>query len=246
MRLLQSLTRGLQVLDCLRTSTKPMRLTDIANELGIAKANASHLLHSLVAAGYVGKDKSRKYQATAKVHTKIHYKHSLDEIVSCKEAWRPVLEELVASTGECVHLAVLVKDQVWYIDKVESTLPLKVDHPVGALTPLHCTALGKAFLAFGTPPPSLNLARYTEHTITTNKELERDIVRSRERGYTQDNEEFSVGIRCAGGPIFDADGAIIAAISISGPTARISEDRLAELGQIVVAVIARQKKINSQ
>ena len=149
MRLLQSLSRGLEALDYIATRNEPVRLTDVADALGVDKSNASHLMKTLVASGYATQDTSRRYRPTGKITLQARREHSLAEIISTKEAWRPGLEKLVADTGECAHMAVLVNDRVWYIDKVDSPLPLKVDHPIGALSPLYCTALGKAFLAFG-------------------------------------------------------------------------------------------------
>jgi DNA-binding IclR family transcriptional regulator len=146
-----------------------------------------------------------------------------------------VLEGLVAQTGECAHLAVLVGARVWYIDKVDSLLPLKVDHPIGALSPLHCTALGKAFLAFGRARLPAEQPAFTPKTLTTRRALSDEIERTRGRGYAIDDEEFSHGIRCVARPIYDADGAMIAAIGVSGPSVRVTDARLHELGQIVAA-----------
>lgn len=237
MRLLQSLTRGLETLDYMRQQAAPVRLTDVAEALGVEKSNASHVLKTLVAAGYASQDESRRYGLTDKIAAEaVPAEHSLEDIVQCKEAWRPALEALVARTRECAHLAVLVKSRVWYIDKIDSTLPLKVDHPIGSLSPLHCTALGKAFLAFGDARPQLDLKPYTPSTITTMARLGVEIEATRKRGYAIDDEEFAPGIRCVARPVHDASGRMIAAIGVSGPSVRIDDKRLAELGQAVLSV----------
>ena len=233
MRLLQSLSRGLRALDYLGERAAPVRLTDVAHALGVEKSNASHILKTLVAAGYAEQDGGRRYRATDKIQMPERYHHSLEEIVACKEAWRPILEQIVATTGECAHLAVLVKARVWYIDKIDSTLPLKVDHPIGSLSPLHCTALGKVFLAFGAAEPELPLARYTAKTVVSTAKLRDEMRVTRARGYAVDDEEFAQGIRCVARPIFDTEGRLIAAVGVSGPTVRIDEDRLDELGEII-------------
>lgn len=233
MRLLQSLTRGLKALDILREAHGPMRLTEVAEALGVEKSNASHILKTLVAAGYAEQDGSRRYMA---VSASGRSGHSLSDVVACKVLCRPALESLVRQTGECAHLAVLVDDRVWYIDKVDSTLPLKVDHPIGSLSPLHCTALGKAFLAFGDARLPDDRARYTGQTITDAKALQTEIAATRNRGYAVDNEEFAPGIRCAARPVFDAQGRMIAALGVSGPSVRVDDARLAELGALVRSV----------
>ncbi|MGF6408740.1 IclR family transcriptional regulator domain-containing protein [Paraburkholderia sp. MM5482-R1] len=139
MRLLQSLTLGLEALTYLRTHRGPVRLTELASELEMDKSMAAHLLKTLVAAGYAAQDSNRRYLPSNGSQPGKPVQRTLEEVVAIKEAWRPALERLAASTGECTHLSVLVGSRVWYIDKVDSTLPLKVDHPIGALSPLHCT-----------------------------------------------------------------------------------------------------------
>lgn len=238
MRLLQSLTRGLEALDFLAARREPVRLTDIAEALGVDKSNASHLMKTLVAAGYASQDHARRYQPTDKIARPQEAGHSLIDIVSVKEAWRPALERLVAETGECAHMAVLVGERVWYIDKIDSTLPLKVDHPIGALAPLHCTALGKAFLAFGDAGVDGPLSAFTPRTLTTRRALDDEIARTRARGYSVDNEEFAPGIRCVARPIYDDGGRMIAAVGVSGPSVRVTDERLAELGRIVTSIPA--------
>lgn len=241
MRVLQSLSRGLEALDVLRNNGGSARLTDIALALGVEKPNASHLLKTLVAAGYATQDDSRRYVLTDKARAPEPAPdacHSLEDIVACKEDWRPALEQLVARTGECAHLAVLVDKRVWYIDKIDSTLPLKVDHPIGSLSPLHCTALGKAFLAFGDARDTGPLTGYTPKTITSAEALADEIDRTRARGYAVDDEEFAPGVRCVARPIMDAHGRMIAALGVSGPSVRVDDARLAELGEMVTSVTA--------
>ncbi len=233
MRLLQSLSRGLQTLDFLAEQAKPVRLTDVAAHLDVDKSNATHILRTLVASGYARQGDGRRYEATEKVTNAQTASHTAETIVSIREAWRPKLRKLTNETGECSHMAVLATSQVWYVDKIDSELPLKVDHPIGSLAPLHCTALGKAFLAFGGAEVNGKLESYTTRTLTTHKALESEITASRNRGYAVDDEEFTPGIRCVAGPVFDEHGAMIAAIGVSGPTVRIDDARFEELGMFV-------------
>ena len=235
MRLLQSLSRGLEALNYMSAQSGPVRLTDVAEALGVDKSNAAHLLKTLVAAGYAVQDDSRRYRPSDKLASRARTEHTLEEIVAVKEAWRGTLEALVTETGECAHLAVLVGPRVWYIDKVDSPLPLKVDHPIGALSPLHCTALGKAFLSFGAAQLPDEQPAFTARTLTTRRSLVEEIERTRDRGFSIDDEEFATGIRCVARPIYDEAGAMIAAIGVSGPSVRVTDARLHELGRIVAA-----------
>ncbi|MCB6180081.1 IclR family transcriptional regulator [Rhodobacter sp. Har01] len=235
MRLLQSLSRGLEALTYMTAQPGTVRLTDVAEALGVDKSNAAHLLKTLVAMGYAEQDDGRRYLPSGKLAGRVRTEHTLEEIVAVKEAWRGTLESLVTETGECAHLAVLVGLRVWYIDKVDSPLPLKVDHPIGALSPLHCTALGKAFLSFGHAQMPEDQPAFTPLTLTTRRALVDEIERTRARGYSIDDEEFARGIRCVARPIYDKSGAMIAAIGVSGPSVRVTDARLHELGRIVAA-----------
>jgi len=244
MRLLQSLSRGLEALNYMAAQPGAVRLTDVAEALGVDKSNAAHLLKTLVAMGYAEQDDSRRYRPSAKLAEAKRAEHTLEEIVSVKEAWRATLETLVAQTGECAHLAVLVGSRVWYIDKVDSPLPLKVDHPIGALSPLHCTALGKAFLSFGRAQLPEDQPAFTPGTLTTRRALAEEIERTRSRGFAIDDEEFAPGIRCVARPIYDGAGVMIAAVGVSGPSVRVTDDRLHELGRIVAA--ARKDELQEE
>jgi IclR family transcriptional regulator, acetate operon repressor len=232
MRLLKSLNRGLEALDFLMSKGEPVRLTDAATHLGVDKSNASHILRTLVAAGYAQQADGRRYGLGPRMfHAQ---KSELEDVVERREKFHDMLTGLVEVTRECAHMAVLVGTKVWYIDKIASPLPLKVDHPIGSLAPLHCTALGKAFLAFGNARDTGTLERFTARTITNATELQAEIEATRQRGYAIDNEEFSEGVSCVAAPIYDADGRMAAAIGLSGPVARNNPTRLAELGQLLL------------
>ncbi|MCP4382299.1 MAG: IclR family transcriptional regulator [Hyphomicrobiales bacterium] len=231
MRVVQSLQRGLAVLDYLADSTEPVRTSDIAAHFSIDKANASRLLNTLSAAGYARRTPDRRYAPGARFPGAEG--RTLEALIDLRERTRSLLEGLVEASGECAHMAVLVADKVWYVDKISSPHPLRVDHPVGALAPLHCTALGKAYLAFGSRVASSDLARFTTHTITTLDGLAANLDAARREGFTRDDEEFSPGVRCVAAPIRNRSGAMMGAVGLSGPTARIDAARFDDLGRLV-------------
>jgi DNA-binding IclR family transcriptional regulator len=240
MRLLKSLARGLEALDYLATQPSAARLTDVAGHLGVDKSNASHILRTLVASGYGQQIDGRRYAPGPKMFRP--RRSELEDVIERREKFHDMLAELVKATRECAHMAVLVGSKVWYIDKIASPLPLKVDHPIGSLAPLHCTALGKAFLAFGDVTDFGKLERFTAKTICTSDELAAEIALTRKRGYSIDNEEFSEGVSCVAAPIYDADGHMAAAIGLSGPVARNNPERLAELGMLLLRSSSIDKK----
>lgn len=231
MRVVQSLQRGLAVLDFLVERGEPLRSSEIATHFAIDKANASRLLKTLHEAGYVERIADRRYVLGEKMLNTGG--NQLEGVIELRERTHSLLEDLVEVSGECAHLAVLVGDKVWYIDKVSSPHALRVDHPVGALSPLHCTALGKAFLTFTSKQVTGELARYTENTMVDRAEIERYVAASHPLGYATDDEEFSPGVRCVAAPIRDQNGRMVAAVGLSGPAARVDRERMADLGRLV-------------
>jgi IclR family acetate operon transcriptional repressor len=120
--------------------------------------------------------------------------------------------------------------EVVYIAKVESKHALRMYSYIGARLPIYSTALGKSMLAFG-PDEWLRetLARglepRTPHTIVTSSALKADLAAIRERGFSFDNEENEVGVRCVGAAVFDFTRSVVGAISLSGPTERMDQKR---------------------
>jgi DNA-binding IclR family transcriptional regulator len=148
------------------------------------------------------------------------------------------LDELAEITGETVHLAVPSGTEVVYIAKVESKYTLSMFSHIGARLPMHCTALGKAILAFSDPHERQvvladPLARRTPNSITSVEALENELALIRSQGYAVDNEENELGIRCVGAPIFDYTTKPIGAISVSAPCDRMTRDRVTSVGPIV-------------
>jgi DNA-binding IclR family transcriptional regulator len=134
---------------------------------------------------------------------------------------------------------VLAGDRVLYLDAVESQQSLRVDNPIGTLAPVHCTALGKVFLAFAGAPIPEQLERMTQRTVTEPQLLAAHLRSMATLGYTTDDEEYTLGVRCIAAPLRDESGRVIAAIGVSGAAARISLDRLPELGAEVRRVAER-------
>lgn len=148
------------------------------------------------------------------------------------------LNELAEMTGETVHLAVRSGSEVVYIAKVESKYALSMFSHIGAHLPMHCTALGKAILAFSDSDDiravlTTPLISRTPNTITSVEALEHELESIRKRGYAVDNEENEAGIRCVGAVIFDYTTKPIGAMSISAPRDRMDQERCDSLGPLV-------------
>jgi DNA-binding IclR family transcriptional regulator len=231
MRVVQTLQRGLAVLDFLREADEPVRTSDVADHFEVDKANASRLLATLHDSGWVRRTADRRYILSPKFGG--DGRKSLENLIALRETTHPLLENLVEISGECAHMAVCVGEKVWYVDKVPSPQVLRVDHPVGALSPLHCTALGKVFLAFAMRPLPADLQGYTSRTLTDAAAVEADLEQARRRGFATDNEEYSPGVRCVAAPIRRGDGLVVAAVGLSGPSARVDATGLNDLGRLL-------------
>jgi IclR family transcriptional regulator, acetate operon repressor len=155
----------------------------------------------------------------------------------------PHLRRLADQTQETVNLAVVDGDQVVYIHKEEGTLAVKMSAQLGSRRPLHCTALGKAWLA-ALPAPELeallaglDLARFTAATITDPAALAAELDRVRRRGWATDEEEVEEGVYCLGAAIRDHRRSAVAAISVAGPAYRLRA-RADQVGALVAETAA--------
>lgn len=153
----------------------------------------------------------------------------------------PFLRELMEASHETVHLVVYDHGHVVYIDKVESSNTIRMFSRIGSRMPAYCTAVGKSFLAY-LPESAFEdavtqgLAQRTDNTLTTPEALRDDLERIRLRGYAVDDEENEAGVRCIGAPIFDHSARVAAALSVSGPTSRITPEQVEHLGRLVKGV----------
>jgi IclR family KDG regulon transcriptional repressor len=229
---IQSLARGLRILELMAASEDGVGITELADELGIDKSSASRLVQTLTSHGYAEQmSGSRRYRLGPQV---VRLSRSLLTRMPLRDEAKPFLRQLVDRTGECAHLAILVQGQALYIDQVESPASLRVTTGVGTLAPLHCTALGKCLLAFGTNAPFPDeLPAFTPRTITNLETLRIHLEQTRKRGYAVDDEEYDYGVRCVAAPIYDFRGKVIGAIGISGPAGRMSLDHVADFAAIV-------------
>lgn len=146
---------------------------------------------------------------------------------------------LVEVTGETAHLGVPDGVEVLYVDKVETRHSVRMYSRIGARSPMHSTAMGKAMLAFADPELvqrviDNGLARRTPNTITDPRRFRNELKKTLERGYAIDDIENEEGIRCVGAPILADELHPVGAVSVSGPASRITDDRLDQIAPAVV------------
>jgi len=151
---------------------------------------------------------------------------------------RPELETLAHQTGETATLEVLAGDQVLILDEVVSRRPLGSAQAIGTRWPAHATSTGKALLAELSEAERRAilrrpLARLTDKTITTLSALRNEFSRIHERGYATAIEELEAGFVAIGAPVRNHEGCVVAAISVGGPSIRLTEDRVPEIAECV-------------
>lgn len=232
--------KALRVLEALAAKEAPRGVTEIADELGLTKANGHRLLRTLLAAGYVSQDDaSKRYRLSLKLwQLGITALDRLD----LTDAVRPDLRALADAADESVQLAVMEGDSVVYIDKADSRHALRATTQVGSRVHPYCVSTGKALLAFSDGALdrlTFPLAAFTPATITTRDRLERELAAVRRRGYAVNRGEWRQGIWGVAAPIRDATSTPVAAISVWGPEVRFRGSATARLGALVIAAAAR-------
>jgi IclR family acetate operon transcriptional repressor len=234
----RSLTRGLLLLQRLSETSAGLGLTEIAGSLGLAPSTAHRLLNSMRQLDFVDFD-----EATGQWLIGVNafvvgnaYLKTRDFVAQA----RPFMKQLVTETGETCNLAILDGESHVYVAQVECSEVMRLVVQLGSRGKVHASAVGKALLS-SMPEnevmriiQSTGLPRLTNNTLRTPAAFVKELQLVRERGYAIDDEEQAVGLRCIAVNIYDEHCDAVGAISVSGPTARITNNRFPELSAAVV------------
>jgi DNA-binding IclR family transcriptional regulator len=235
----QVLDRALAILDTLSAEGPDLSLGEISEKLGLHKSTAHRLImvlerHKLIERNSV----NGRYRLGLKL---FELGTRAVSQLDLRERARPFLERLVLETSETVHLCILDDSEVVYLDKVEPTRSVRMATSVGRRNPAHCTAVGKAIMAYLSDAQvevivrKQGLRAMTANTITSFVELKKELSAIRERGYAIDNEEIEEGVRCVGCVVRNFSGEPLAAISVSAPAFRLTKEKVKSLSPPVVA-----------
>lgn len=233
----QALARALAILNALAETADGASLTEIAQQVGLPASTTHRLLNTLQYDHFARFDPERALWSVG-VQTFIVGNAFLRNRQLIQTA-RPHLRRLMHESGETANLAVLDEDRALCLYQVECGQMMRAMTRLGSRLPLHCSGVGKALLQTMSERRRARilhrhgLPRLTAKTITRPADLEADLIRGRRLGYAVDDEEHAVGLRCVAATICDELNTAVAAISVSGPTARITEDRMAVLGAMV-------------
>lgn len=232
---IQSVDRAIEILKCFDNGQE-LGVTEISKMLSLPKSTAFGLISTLSMHDILEKNNS-----TDKYKLGLGLYHLGNKVsFSLREMAFPYLERLVTMYKETANLVTIQGNSVIYLDKVESSLSIGINTLVGGQKPLHCTAVGKSILAFlqeneaKEKIANMELEKYTDLTITTKEQLLSEMKEIRDKGYSEDREEMELGLHCIGAPIFNQYGIPFAAISISGPVSRMTEDVCKEAGATLV------------
>ena len=238
----KSADRVLTVLDLL-AARGPSTFSEIVAALGLPNSSAHNLLQTMARRGYLELDPaSRTWRLGLRLWEVAQAYGGNRDVVALG---RPLMETLVAITGETVQMARLDGTENVYLAIAESPHPMKLVSTVGARLAAHATGLGKVLLAGLAPDEAearlaeVQLAAFTPHTIIDRRRLLAELARIRAAGYATDDEEYVIGCRCVAVPVRDATGAVTVALSVSIPTPRWTPE-IAERARLALLDAAAQ------
>jgi IclR family transcriptional regulator, acetate operon repressor len=219
----QAVDRAARLLTEVVHSADPMTFTELSAATGLAKSTTSRLLLALERNGLVRRDDHGRF-LPGEMFVSFAWRGGAE--AGLVAVAQPFLERLGKATGETINLGVASAGQVEQIAQVDSTYFIGGTNWVGLSVPLHCSALGKVLLAYGTAQPQDKLERRTDKTITSEAALRAELAGVRARGYAITDEELEPGLIAVAAPVHGFDGAVVAALSVSAPTTRMTRDRL--------------------
>ncbi|ETS31368.1 transcriptional repressor IclR [Photorhabdus temperata] len=245
----QSLSRGLNLLESISESPGGIALTDLAQQAGLPNSTTHRLLTTLQQHGFVRQVGDLGLWVIGS-HTFI-VGSSFLQSRNLLALIHPILRRLMEDSGETVNLAILDHSEyeAVIVDQVQCNALMRMSAPIGGKLPMHASGAGKAFLSTLSDNQLVQLLHkkglhaYTQHTKTTPSSLKENLEQARKQGYSFDDEEHALGLRCIAACIYDEHHQAFAAISISGPVSRITDDRVTELG---ASVIRAAKEISKE
>lgn len=241
----QSVERALNIIEALAEYEVPVHLGDLAEKVKLKPSTVHRLLNTLIIKGFVDQDENSRYKLSMKL---FHIGQSATYSMNIKKIAAPNMLELLDACNETVNLAVLDHGEVVYIDQLESNniVIVKMFARIGNHGPAYCTGSGKVLLADLSKEElqryisRTTFEKFTGDTITDPAMLIKELARVRIEGYALDLGERDEGVRCVAVPIKDHEGKVVAALSVSGPSMRMTASYINnELITIVKSLAAK-------
>lgn len=228
---IQSLAKGLSVLQALADTGNPLNLSEIALAVGQNTTTATRLCHTLTKLGYLARDQQRRYYLTPKV---LALGYAVVSGLDWTEVAHRHLEALFSKLNETVSLGARSDSEIIYIDRIRRQKYIPFDIRIGTKLPMHCTAVGKALLAWSPAEMSDDLLETLQYqaltpcTILDAQALKDALDETRAHGFAINDEELIVGNRALAVPVMDSHGWAIAAINVAAPTKRLTIEEMIE------------------
>jgi len=233
----QSLTRGLSILESLAQAEGGLTLTDLAHRSTLAPSTAHRLLATLEKMGYVYQagELGRWYVGVQAFTVGSSFLASRDFVAQS----HPYMRRLMEQSGETANLGILDGTEAVFVDQVQCREMMRTIVKLGSRVPLHASGVGKAiFASLGDEQIDAilkvkGLPRTTENTITAPETMWATVRVIRQRGWSFDDEEHALGTRCVAAPVYDEHAEPLGAISLAGPSSRLPDVRIKQLGPLV-------------
>lgn len=241
--IIQAVSHALDLLEQFHDDVDELGVTELSKRLKLHKNNVFRLLATLESRGYIEQNKATEnYRLGLKA---LELGQTFIKQMGLLRQAKPILEQMVEESNETAYVAIYKENHVVYLDVVETNLTVRVVSRVGSRLPAYCTASGKIHMAHMTEEEleaslaNMELVQHTPTTITSPEEINAEMAKVRDQDYAFDDEELDIGVRCIAAPIRDYTRRIVGAISISGPTMRISNARIeSELVPLVLKASA--------
>ena len=232
----KTLLKGLMVLETIsRLDGEVHTLEQIAAEVGLTRSNTHRTVQTLTHAGYLRRDLATgAYRCTLKM-----FELGARQLagMDARRLAPPFMRELARETGETVHLSVLDDLDVVYVDKIDSAQPLHAYSTVGGRAPAYAVATGKALLAFQPPDYiehySNSVRKHTDNTHVSIPALKQELADIARIGYAMNRGEWRQGIGGIAAPVFNGLDKVVAALGISGPLERLTNQKMAQFAPLV-------------
>jgi len=245
---IRSVTNALNLLEEFKGDRDELGVTQLSNRLKLHKNKVFRLLATLETKGYIEQDKATEnYRLGVK---NLELAQTFIKQLGLVRPLKPVLKEIVKECNEMAYVGIIRQNSVVCLDVEESNQAVKVTNHVGLRLPIHCTAIGKAQIAYSTEEELEklgildNMERFTPNTIVNKVEFIKEIKEVVRRGYALDNEEYNPGVKCVAVPIRDYTGRVVGGISVPGPSFRMTDEILK--GEIIPVLKAAGEKASKR
>lgn len=234
--MINSILKALDILSLFSPTEPRMSLATISQKMNLPKSTVHNLLATLVYRGFIERVDNEQYALGTTV---IVLAQAVRANVELRDRAAPLLSEVAETSHESIYLTIREENNILYIYAIESPRRLLARTAIGDRVPMHCTANGKAILAYLPENEITSLIKqtklpvFTKNTISDPAGLMRELELTRSRGYGLDNEEHEPGTFCVGAPIFDGNVRVVGACSISGEDPQIIGARLPELAALI-------------